>query len=189
MVSGRVFQFRTDAPEDDVALVARARDGDRDAQDRLLRRYLPEVHALTRRLLHDPELAADAAQDALVNALTGLSGFRGDASFRTWILRIAANAAHSAGRRRGRRREVDLDGVEETAGSEPDPYHTAAARIEAERATRMLQKLPPKQRLAVTLRVSHGLSYAEASQVMKCSEGAARVNYHLGIRKLRELLA
>jgi RNA polymerase sigma-70 factor (ECF subfamily) len=53
----------------------------------------------------------------------------------------------------------------------------------------MVDRLPPKQRLAVTLRIHQGLSYAEAAQVMKCSEGAARVNYHLGIKRLRELLA
>jgi RNA polymerase sigma-70 factor (ECF subfamily) len=52
----------------------------------------------------------------------------------------------------------------------------------------MLVRLPPKQRLAVTLRIHNGLSYAEVAQVMKSTEGAARVNYHLGIKRLRELL-
>lgn len=188
-VNGKVLPLRTEAPEGEAALVARARDGDRDAQDALLRRYLPDVFALTKRLLRDPDAASDATQDAMVNALQGLGRFRGDASFRTWILRIAVNAAHSTGRRRGRHREVDLDIVKERAASGPDPQRAATNRIEAERAQRMLERLPPKQRLAITLRIHHGLSYAEAGQVMKCSEGAARVNYHLGMKKLRELLA
>lgn len=188
-MTGKVLPLRTEAPEDEAALVARARAGDRDAQDALLRRYLPDVFALTKRLLRDPDAASDATQDAMVNALQGLARFRGEASFRTWMLRIAVNAAHSTGRLRGRQREVDLNIIAETPAGGPDPHRAATSRIEAERALRMLERLPPKQRLAVTLRIHHGLSYAEAGQVMKCSEGAARVNYHLGMKKLRELLA
>lgn len=181
--------MRTDAAGDEAALVAAAREGDREAQDRLLRRYLPDIHALTSRLLGDCDAAADAAQDAMVNAVAGLARFRGESSFRTWILRIAANAARSAGRRKTRRREVDLAVVQDAPAGTPDPQQAAATRIEAERAARMLERLPPKQKLAVTLRIHHGLSYAEVGQVMDCTEGAARVNYHLGIRRLRELLS
>src|SRR5690606_40969261 len=52
---------------------------------------------------------ADAAQDAFVNALRGLDAFRGESSFRTWLLRIAANAARTMMRRSERRRETPLE--------------------------------------------------------------------------------
>lgn len=183
------MELRTDAPEDEAALLARARDGDPAAQDALLRRYLPDVHALASRLLRDPDAAADAAQDAMINALRGMRRFRGESSFRTWLLRITVNAARSAGRRTGRRREVGLELVSDTPSPRTDPATVATTRIEADAAAKMVDRLPPKQKLAVTLRIHHGLSYAEAAQVMKCTEGAARVNYHLGIKRLRELLA
>jgi RNA polymerase sigma-70 factor (ECF subfamily) len=187
-VSGRVLQVETVAPEEEAALVARARGGDREAQDTLLRRYLADVYGLTKRLLRESDLAADAAQDAMVNAIRGLSRFRGDASFRTWLLRIAVNTARSAARKRNRRREVDLESMSELPDHGPEPDRSAATRLEADRAAKMLERLPPKQRLAVTLRIHNGLSYAEVAQVMKSTEGAARVNYHLGIKRLRELL-
>jgi RNA polymerase sigma-70 factor (ECF subfamily) len=63
-----------------------------------------------------------------------------------------------------------------------------ALNDEAARVAAMLEKLPEKQRMAVNLRVNQGLSYQEIGAVLDCTEGAARVNYHLGVKRLRELL-
>jgi RNA polymerase sigma-70 factor (ECF subfamily) len=59
-------------------------------------------------------------------------------------------------------------------------------RQEEERARGLVDRLPEKQRLAVLLRVDEGLSFREVGELIGSSEGAARVNYHHGIRKLRE---
>jgi RNA polymerase sigma-70 factor (ECF subfamily) len=59
-------------------------------------------------------------------------------------------------------------------------------RQEEERARGLVERLPEKQRLAVLLRVDEGLSFREVGELIGSSEGAARVNYHHGIRKLRE---
>ncbi|HEY8469071.1 MAG TPA: RNA polymerase sigma factor [Longimicrobiales bacterium] len=175
---------------EEAALVARARAGDRDALAALVSSNLAAVYGVTARILGDRELAADAAQDAFVNALGALHRFRGEASFRTWLLRIAVNAARGLARRRGRRREfeVALEAAANVAAEHADPAMRVALGAEAERVERALARLPEKQRLAVTLRVYHDLSYGEISAVVGCSEGAARVNYHLGIKRLRELL-
>lgn len=172
----------------DAAMLERARSGDPEAREQLVRRYLPDVYRTTARVLGDPDLAQDAAQDAFVNALSGLSRFRGEASFRTWLLRIAINAARSVGRRNGRRREVSLVLAENEPTSIPDPARNAVNVTEMDRLEHALGGLPTKQRMAVALRVQQGLSYAEIAGALKCSEGAARVNYHLGVKRLRELL-
>jgi len=52
----------------------------------------------------------------------------------------------------------------------------------------MVAELPDKQRRAVTLRIDEGLSFKEIGEVIGSSEGAARVNYHHGIRRLREMM-
>ena len=72
--------------------------------------------------------------------------------------------------------------------TEPDAATGAVTRDESARASKLLERLPPKQRMAVTLRVNQDLSYAEIGEILDCSEGAARVNYHLGIKRLRELV-
>lgn len=173
---------------DDASLLTRARAGDERAVDLLVGRYLNDVYAVTARMLSDRDLAQDAAQDALVSAVKGLARFRGDASFRTWIMRIAMNSARSVARRSTRRREVSLEVVAESAADGTDVAIQAARHDEASRALALLEKLPDKQRMAVTLRVQQGLSYQEISAVIGCAEGAARVNYHLGVKRLREMM-
>jgi RNA polymerase sigma-70 factor, ECF subfamily len=178
----------TGAPGDELALLAAAQAGDAAARDQLVIRYIDDVFRVTSRILGDRELAQDATQDTFVNALGALNRFRGAASFRTWLLRIAVNAARTVGRRQVRRREVNLVLADNEHSSGPDPAVRAEHRTEAARVEAMLARLPLKQRLAVALRAQQGLSYAEISGTLDCSEGAARVNYHLGIRRLRELL-
>ncbi|MGH7553038.1 MAG: RNA polymerase sigma factor [Longimicrobiales bacterium] len=188
MVSGSVQPLASASSRDEASLVAEARAGNREAQDTLVRRYLRDVHEVALRILGDRDLAQDAAQDAMVNALGGLARFRGEASFRTWLLRITMNSARSVARRRGRRREVALIHAENRPGDERDVASSAAIQDEAERIGRLLERLPTKQRMAVSLRVNQGLSYQEIGTILDCSEGAARVNYHLGIKRLRELM-
>ena len=173
---------------DDASLIALVRGGDERAADLLVRRYLSDVYAVTARVLLDRELAEDAAQEAFINALRGLNRFRGEASFRTWLLRIAVNAARTVARRQYHRREVPLEAAGEAPGDERDAASVVALNDEAARISRLLEKLPEKQRMAVTLRVQQGLSYQEIGVALDCTEGAARVNYHLGVKRLRELL-
>lgn len=180
---------RTDgeAP-DDRRLVEEARAGDVGARDRLVARYVDDVYALAYRVLGERDLAQDAAQDAMVNALGALGRFRGDASFRTWILRIALNSARSMLRRRFRRREVAIVAAEDVAAAAEDPSNRVVVLSEAERVRAALQRLPEKQRLSVSLRIEQGLGYAEIAQLIDSTEGAVRVNYHLGVKRLREML-
>ncbi len=173
---------------DEAALLEQARSGDGAALDRLIGRYLTDVYDVAYRILGDSDVAQDAAQDAFVNALNGLGKFRGEASFRTWLLRIAVNAARSVARRKVRRREIVIAPDDELVQQGPDPSAQVAFRSEAERMSGALAALPEKQRMAVTLRVYQGLSYHEIADLLGSSEGAARVNYHLGVKRLREIL-
>jgi RNA polymerase sigma-70 factor, ECF subfamily len=168
--------------------IDRARSGDPAAREALVRQYLDDVYRLCVRILGDRELAEDATQDAFVNALNALHRFRGDSSFRTWLYSIAANAARSVGRRQSRRREVSLVLADHEPSTDPDPARRALAATEVERVERALADLPPKQRQAVALRAQQGLSYREIAALLGCTQGAARVNYHLGLKRLRELL-
>ena len=182
------MQTTRSSQDDDAALIVRARAGDPAARNDLIARHLPEVYALTLRVLGDRDQAEDAAQEALINAVNGLARFRGDASFRTWLLRIAINAARQIGRRSSRRREVSLVLASDEQAPERDPAAQTVMHSEAQRAQRLLLELPPRQREIVALRAAHELSYREIAALVGGTEGAARVNYHLGIKRLRELM-
>jgi RNA polymerase sigma-70 factor, ECF subfamily len=172
----------------DDELVDRARAGDEAALDSIVARHYQAVYEVAYRILGEADGAADATQDAFVKAVRALRTFRKEASLRTWLLRIAANTARSAGRKTTSRREVVLEPEFHEGVGGPDPERAAVTRTEADRAAAALQQLPEKQRLAVSLRIYQDLSHREIAEVLGSSEGAARVNYHLGIKRLRELL-
>lgn len=176
---------RSDPPSDEE-LVRRARDGDEAALSALVRRHTDAVFRVALSITSDPHLAQDTAQDAFLKAFRALETFRGDAAFRTWLLTIAANAARGALRRQGRRRETRLEAAPPLATEEKGPDQMAELSDEAGRAREALARLPEKQRLSIQLRVDEGLSFREIGDVIGSSEGAARVNYFHGIRKLRE---
>ena len=172
---------------DDAQLVRLARGGDERAIETLVQRHQDTAFDAAYRVVRDEDVAADVAQDAFLKALRGLDGFRGDASFRTWLIRIVINTARSNLRTRARRGERSLEMARDPASGE-DPARLALVRAEAERVGGYLDSLPEKQRLAVTLRVFEGLSYREIAAACGSTEGAMRVNYHMGIKRLREWL-
>lgn len=171
------------------ALIERARAGDRAAFGELVQIHRDAVYRFAARWLADPDLALDVAQDVFVRAFKGLKNYRGDGRFRTWLFSITLNAARSVARRHKRRGEIQLEAIAQF----PDlrtPPDAKAARAEAfARAAAELATLPEKQRGAVTLRVYEGLSFKEIGEIIGCSEGSARVNYHHGIQRLREALS
>jgi DNA-directed RNA polymerase specialized sigma24 family protein len=75
------------APTDpeDRSLVARARSGERDALEELVRRHQAWIYNIAIRMLYHPQDAEDATQEILIKAFTGLSSFEGRSSFRTWL--------------------------------------------------------------------------------------------------------
>jgi RNA polymerase sigma-70 factor (ECF subfamily) len=172
----------------DLELVHRARAGDDSALGMLAKRHHGAAYRVALSLVRQDDLAQDVVQDAFLKAFRALAGFRADASFRTWLLTITANEAKGALRRAGRRKESALEDVGPVASEELDPAEATVVAEEASRARSMLERLPEKQRLSVSLRIEEGLSFREIGEVIGSSEGAARVNYFHGIRRLRELM-
>jgi RNA polymerase sigma factor (sigma-70 family) len=88
------------ADASDAACVRAAVRGERPALEELVRRHQGFVFSLAQRMLYSPEDAADATQEILVQIVTSLASFRGEASFRTWAYRIAVR--HLLARKKGR---------------------------------------------------------------------------------------
>ncbi len=176
------------AETSDLELVQRARAGDEAALGMLARRHHAAAYRVALSVTRRDDLAQDVVQDAFLKAFRALGGFRADASFRTWLLTITANEAKGVLRRAGRRKETALEDAGPVVSDESDPAEAAMMAQEASRARKMLERLPEKQRLSVALRIEEGLSFKEIGEVIGSSEGAARVNYFHGIRRLRELM-
>ena len=158
------------------------------AMDALVTRHHGSAFRVALGILKDEDGAADVAQDTFLKAFRGLSGFRGEASFKTWLLTIAANEARGVLRKVARRKELALETVGQVPSTEEGVDGAMERAEEVGRIRILLEDLPEKQKQAVTLRIFEEMSFREIGAIIGSSEGAARVNYHHGIRRLREML-
>jgi len=184
---------RTAPLDDEAAVVARAAAGDRSAFARLAEHYQAACYGLALRLTGDPDAALDATQDALIHAYDGIARYRGGI-FRSWMLRITANASYDILRRRRRRPTVDLpdpeEGEPELADARAESPVDSALRQEAYRLLDgALRSLPDDQRVAVALCDVYGMDYAEVAELTGSPIGTVKSRIHRGRLRLRELLA
>jgi RNA polymerase sigma-70 factor (ECF subfamily) len=148
----------------ETALLQAGRAGDRDALDRLLALHEGRVHAVCRGVLGHAEDAKDAAQETFYRALCALPRFRGDASFRTWLLRIAMNVSLNWKRRRRPTEAWEEEQLPPAApGASLSPEATVMLRMQVSEA---LNALPPQRRAAFLLREVEGWDVNEIGTAM-----------------------
>jgi RNA polymerase sigma-70 factor (ECF subfamily) len=189
----RAPKHRTPPLPDEAAVIARAAGGDRTAFAQLMEHYQSACYGLAWRLLGDADRAADATQDAFVHAYTAIGSFRGGV-FRSWLLRITANASYDILRRQQRRPSSPLPDPEDGAPELPDAGavnpHAEAARGELYRhLDRALRMLPSDQRTAVVLCDVYGMDYNEVAAMTESALGTVKSRIHRGRLRLRELMA
>lgn len=175
-------------PNVDMALRARACDGDLRALDELLRAIEPGVFTLAARMLGNHEDAQEATQDVLVRVATHLGAFRGESAFSTWVYRIARNVVLTYRTRLPEWPTVSMELLQGKlaagrayAVSLPAPRDTlsAADKVEAADVARrctqnFLMALDREHRLVYVLDVVFGLSGEEAAEVLEISPAAYR---------------
>lgn len=177
----------------DPHLVRAVQRGDAGAMDALIRASYADVYALCRRLLTDPNDAADATQDVYVRVMRSVLGFRGQARFGTWLHRVTVNVCLTALKSRGDQRARGqsagrTDFIVDVPDQAPDPASRAELADLARRTSVALASLPDEARQIVVLRDVQGLSTKQAAQALGISEGAVKVRLHRAHVKLRELV-
>ena|SRR5690606_8431761 len=175
---------------DDADLLRAHVAGDPRAFGELFRRHRDRLWAVALRTLGDPEEAADALQDAMLNAHRAAERFRGDAAVTTWLHRIVVNACLDRIRRRRAHPTVPLPdgsltedgpvGVEPTAPL-VDPDTALVVR-------QALAQLPPEQRTAIVLVDLQGYSVAEVAAIFEVAEGTVKSRCARGRARLAVLL-
>jgi RNA polymerase sigma-70 factor (ECF subfamily) len=153
----------------------------------LVDRYAAAVRRIARAVLHDPDDADDAAQDAFLSALVKLTQYDPRRPFGPWLMRISVNAATDRRRRRAVRRSEPLDGYLPAGGTLPDA--DADRRALGQRLGRALAELPERRRLAVVLFDVDGYTQAEIGHILGIPEGTVRSEVFHARRTLRALLA
>jgi RNA polymerase sigma-70 factor, ECF subfamily len=166
----------------DRRLVLRAQTGEQDAFDALVRKYRERVMKLSMRYTRNHADAEDAVQNAFLRAYAGLPQFRGEASFYSWLHRIAINSAKTVVSLRTRdasvfRFEAWNDEVNETREvlKELDtPEELALTEEVRDAVNSAVEGLCEEQRIAIILRELRGLSYSQMAAAMGCPVGTVR---------------
>jgi RNA polymerase sigma-70 factor, ECF subfamily len=175
-------------------LVTRAKAGDAQAFDELVRRYRKRIYALALHLTGSSSEADDIAQDVFLKAFRALDQFEGRSEFFTWVYRMAVNRSLNAKRDRDRRGEQAImdDPRLELAiavDAKGNPALAAELRQTYARLLRALDALPNEMRTSVVLVALQGFSHGEAAVVQKCSEGTIAWRMHEARRRLNEAMA
>ena len=172
----------------DGELVTRYLAGDRRAFDDLVRHYQRPIYHLAYRYLRSEADAKDLTQRTFLKVYGALPRFRAEASFRTWIYRIAINLCLNELRDRKRGESSDRPELIDQALSPPPDTESLDAKARGEWLRRAIASLPPKQRMVLELRIYDELPFREVAELVGSSENAAKVNFHHAVKRLRALV-
>lgn len=179
-----VFPMPDETSPDEAELIARAKQGDREAQDQLCRLHLGGLHAWVQLkrspVVADRESAMDLVQTVFRQALGDLSQFefQGGQSFRNWLLGYADNNMRNRERfhraeRRSPDRETDF-ALSQFYGSLATPSRVLGAREQVEAFERAFWKLEPEEREIVLMARIEGLTHAQIAARLGTTEVASR---------------
>jgi RNA polymerase sigma-70 factor, ECF subfamily len=182
----------------DSELLERARKGDA-AFRTLIRRHDKYLYRIARSVLSDESEAEDAVQETFIRAFTGLPRFRGGATLRTWLTRIALNEA--VRRSRSQRSLLDVDAIHAAQERSRRPIHsrslTARERdpesgVAQSQIRKVLEKaidhLPPAFRVVLILRDVEEISTRDTAKLLGIREETIKTRLHRARRLLREIL-
>jgi RNA polymerase sigma-70 factor, ECF subfamily len=167
----------------DTALIARARNGESRAFERLYREHSGRVYGLCLRLTRDVAQAEDCVQETFINAWRALGKFETRSSFGTWLHRIAVNVVL------GKRRRVTppMESVDEHPEA-LDCEWVFDTPVEVEDIENAIGSLPDGARDVLVLCALYGYSHGEAAKMLGVAEGTCKAQLHRARHLLRDRL-
>ncbi len=181
--------------EDDIQLIEMTLAGDKEAFGELVVRYQDRLFGTLVQMLGSIHDARDVGQEAFLSAFEKLHTFRKEASFYSWLFRIAYNAAMTNRRKLKRRNNSSLDANFERTGHEPsdpnpsiDPTHHLRSEENIQQVRHALAQLAPDYRDALLMKEMEGMKYDEIADVLDCPLGTVRSRIHRARCELREIL-
>ena len=171
----------------DGELVTRYLAGDRRAFDELVRHYQRPIYQVAYRYLRSEADAKDLTQRTFLKVYGALPRFRAEASFRTWIYRIAINLCLNELRDRRRGEASDRPEVIDEATVPAPDIESLDDQARGAGRPRAIARLPPKPRMVLELRIYDELPFREVAELVGSTENAAKVNFHHAVKRLRAL--
>lgn len=175
------------APDPDLELVKRARNGETRAFDALVVKYSPKLYGLIYNMTSHREDTHDLLQDVFAKAFRSLDRFGGRSTFYTWIYAIAVNMTLNFLKKRKRRSGLSLNDMETGVHNDPalvdkdiaaNPDQQSRVHELQKRLNEAMQALSEDHRAVVTMFDVQGLPHSEISKILRVSEGTVRSRLH-----------
>ena len=170
-------------------LIARCRNGDREAQHALYDQTVTRIHHLLLKMTGNAEDAFDVAQNTYIKAFTAIEQFDGRSNIDTWLYRIAVNEAlqfFRRGKREQRKREQLAGTVAQSPESRnPGSVERSTMKMDVAAA---LEDVEPDDRAILLLRYQEGLDYGALAEVLGCPAGTIASRLNRARRRIREKL-
>lgn len=178
---GISFEQRFDVGGVEKQLVLDFKKGQDGAYDAIYQRYLPRVESICKRMLHRPEDAQEAMQEAFLKVYQSLPRFNGRYQLGAWVARITTNVCLDQIRASARKPSdafppeiIELECLE----VDPGPENIVIRRSESRRVRRVLASLPPMHRAAIVLRDFEGFSYEEVASFLEITDTQVKALIH-----------
>jgi RNA polymerase sigma-70 factor (ECF subfamily) len=179
------FRLKAEDAGKSAGLLERAKSGDLDAFDQLMRANEKQVLGTALRLLGNLEDAQDAAQESFLRLYKSLNRLPDIQEIRSWLYRVTVNVCNDMHRARRRRGWEPFSGPEPQS-SQPDPELAWAHQERGKLVEMALETLPEKERAAVVLRDMQGLSTREVAGILGSSEVTVRSQISVARGKLKK---
>jgi RNA polymerase sigma-70 factor (ECF subfamily) len=191
--------FKVGAPmkphedNDEANLARKAKEGDMNAFESLIKKHQQAIYYLCRRLTGAHQSADDIAQETFIKAYFALAAFDENLALYPWLRKIAVNTALNYIKSRRREKalgdgELKLASANSQAGRESPQHYLEREELE-ERFHRALDSLPPGQKSVFVLRFYENQSYGEIARALRLSPGTVMSRLNRARRKLKALLA
>jgi RNA polymerase sigma factor (sigma-70 family) len=174
---------------DEAQAVDRARAGDVDAYEWLVRQHSAAAVRLASAICGSTADAEDAAQEAFLKMFNALDTFRRDGALRPWLLRIVANEARNHNRSARRRTALVGRAAALGPGLVPSPEDAVVAEGDADAVLAAVASLGERDRLVIAYRYFAGLSEREMAEAMGCRQGTVKSRLARALARLRPALA
>lgn len=176
----------------DEELVEACQAGEASAFDVLVARWEDRVRGAAYRFLSSDDEARDVAQETFLKAYRGLSGFKREARFSSWLYQIATNLCRDRLRRRKTRPQVSLEAIEESGPviveTRPGAHERLVESDLAEAVRRAIHALPEEQREVVILKEYQELTFLEIAQALDVPVSTVKTRLYRGLVQLRQRL-
>lgn len=178
-------------PADEAEVLERIRAGDVDAVQILFEEHRMRIFRVCLLYTDSADDAKDVLQETFLRAYKSVGRFRGDSSFTTWLTRIAINICLNLRRDRRSSETLEADRLEFVQQTVPhtnpaDPEEALNVRELRERIIALVERLPPRERMAFVLKHFEQMKIREISDLMQISEGTVKSFLHRAVVTLRE---